>query len=421
MFTAPERGRSGDTLYRFRPDSDFLYVTNFPEPEAIALLLPGHKDHEFTLFVRPRDKDREIWDGFRHGPEGAKNEFGVDAAYTLDQFDEKFVELLRGRTRLHYAVGEDAVRDHRVFGLLRKLRGGGRNADRGPRTFIDPRPMLHHMRRVKSREEIERITAAAEVSAYAHRLAMNTLKPGMMEYEVEALMEHEMRRLGAECPAYSSIVAGGANACVLHYISNRQTLHDGDLVLIDAGAEVNWYAGDITRTFPVGATFSEPQREIYEAVLAAEKDAIERAKPGVTWQEHHDETRRQLCGAMVELGLLSGHVPDLIEAGEDRAFFMHGTGHYLGMDVHDVGPYAEWNAETDEKVDLPFEEGVVLTIEPGLYVSPDNEDVPERYRGIGVRIEDDVAITASGATVLTAKAPKEIAAIEALRAEALST
>jgi Xaa-Pro aminopeptidase len=418
LFTSREKVRSNDTLYDYRPDSDFLYLSEFPEPEAAVLLLPGHSESEFVLFVRPRNEEREIWDGFRFGPEGAEQRFDADAAYSIEDFDEKLVELLEGRERLFYPIGEDADRDRRIFRLLKKLRGAGRKANRGPTTFSDPRTLLHAKRRIKSREEVERIEAAAECSAYAHRLAMREVRPGMMEYEVQALMEHEMKRLGASGPSYSSIVAGGSNACVLHYIDNRETLREGDLVLIDAGAEVNWYAGDITRTFPVGATFSNAQRELYEAVLEVQKDAIDRCRSGVTWKEHHDETRRQLCHAMVTLGLLKGKPKELIEEDEDRAFFMHGTGHYLGLDVHDVGPYAVWDADEGEQRELPFEPGVVLTIEPGIYVSPDNEDAPDRFRGIGIRIEDDIVVTDEEPMVLTAKVPKEIDEIEALRAEA---
>lgn len=419
LFTANEKIRSRDTAYPYRADSDFFYVCGFPEPDAVFLFLPGHDKHDVVLFTRPRDPEREIWDGHRFGPEGAERDFGADAAFSIDRFDELLPGMLQGRDQLYYELGPDAERDRGIVGTVRRLAASRDPAQRGPSTISDPRTILHPMRRVKSAAELDAMERAAEVSAIAQHLAMERAHPGMMEYEVQAIIEHEMRRLGATGPAYQSIVAGGANACILHYIENRAVLVEGDLVLIDAGAEVNGYAGDITRTWPVGATFTAAQRALYDGVLDVQKRAIARCTVGTDWGAHHMETRRGLCEVMIRCGLLEGDVDELVAHGADRRFFMHGTGHYLGLDVHDVGDFAV--RTEDGTAPLPLEPGVVVTVEPGIYVAPDAEDVPDALRGVGIRIEDDVIVQVDGPKVITSMVPKDASEIEKLRSKALSS
>jgi Xaa-Pro aminopeptidase len=409
--SARETTRSNDTNYRFRQDSDFYYLTGFEEPEAIAVIAPGHAEHPYMLFVRPRDPEREIWDGRRSGLEGAQSEYGADAAFAVGEFNDKLNELLNGKSTLYYRIGNgNAELDEAVVSQIRRMRAMGRRGVHPPEAIIDTGAILHEMRLIKSEDEIELMQRAADIAAEGHIEAMKTARPGMMEYEVEALIEYTFRRQGAAAPAYTSIIGGGANATILHYINNDAKLGDGDLLLIDAGAEYRGYASDITRTFPVNGRFTEAQREIYELVLQSQVACIEMSRPGVSIDELHNRSVEILTEGMARLGLLQGETAKLIEEEKYKQFYMHRLGHFLGLDVHDVGRYHL----SDES--RRVEPGMVMTVEPGLYISPATKDIPEKYLGIGVRIEDDVLITGDGHRVLSHKAPKQVEEIEALMA-----
>lgn len=409
--SAREATRSNDTHYRFRQDSDFYYLTGFDEPEAIAVIAPGHKEHPFTLFVRPRDPEREVWDGRRAGVEGAKEKYGADAAFPVAEFNEKLNDLLGGVSNLYYRIGNgDPGLDETVISQIRRMRSMGRRGISPPQAIIDTGSILHEMRLIKSDEEVEIMQRAADIASEGHREAMRATRPGMMEYEIEALIEYVFRRSGAAAPAYTSIIGGGANATILHYINNDAPLRDGDLLLIDAGAEYRGYASDITRTFPVGGRFTDAQRDIYELVLESQVACIEMSRPGVSIDELHQRSVEILTEGMVRLGLLKGETKKLIEEEKYKQFYMHRLGHFLGMDVHDVGRYHI----SDES--RRVEPGMVMTIEPGLYISPATKDIPEKYLGIGVRIEDDILVTRDGNRVLSDKAPKQVEEIEALTA-----
>jgi Xaa-Pro aminopeptidase len=408
---AREVTRSNDTEYRFRQDSDFYYLTGFPEPDAVAVVAPGREEARYTLFVRPRDKEKETWTGRRAGVEGAKEKFGADAAYAVEEFQEKLAELLDGARNLYYRLGNgNPELDQTVIRQLARMRALGRRGVRAPQAIVDPGAILHEMRLLKTVEEITLMQRAADIAAEAHREAMRAARPGVKEYEIEALIEYIFRRSGANAPAYNSIVGAGANATILHYVNNESELKDGDLLLIDAGAEYEGFASDITRTFPVGGRFSQAQRDIYELVLDCQERCIRVVAPGVTLEAMHERSVEILTEGMVRLGLLRGDVKKLIEEEAYKKFYMHRLGHYLGMDVHDVGLYY---ADANPR---PVEAGVVMTVEPGLYIAEDAEDIPDEYRGIGVRIEDDVLVTADGFRVLTDKAPKQIEEIESLMA-----
>jgi Xaa-Pro aminopeptidase len=406
---APEATRSNDTHYRYRQDSDFYYLTGFDEPEAIAVVAPSREADKFTLFVRPRDPEQETWVGRRAGVEGAKEKHGADAAFPVAEFREKLTELLNGARNVYYRLGVRSDLDEALIKQIGEMRTRSRQYV-APDSITDPSAILGEMRLVKSGEEIELMQRAADIAAEAHVEAMKAVRPGMMEYEIEALIEYHFRRRGASAPAYGSIVGGGANATVLHYVTNESELRDGDLLLVDAGAEFRGYASDITRTFPVNGRFSQAQRDIYEAVLAAQVACVEMVKPGVTMEDLNNHAVRMLTESMVRLGLLEGDVEKLIEEKTYRRFFMHGIGHFLGLDVHDTGRY---QIEGKARALAP---GVVITVEPGIYVSEDAENVPDKYRGIGVRIEDDVLVTPQGYRVLTAKVPKTVEEIEKLMA-----
>ncbi|HYE16295.1 MAG TPA: Xaa-Pro aminopeptidase [Pyrinomonadaceae bacterium] len=409
--SAREVTRSNDTEYRFRQSSDFYYVTGFGEPDSIAVVAPSRPER-YTLFVRPRDPEKEIWTGRRAGVEGAKETYGADAAFPVEEFDAKLSELLDGARTLYYRLGDGRPDlDQTVIRQLARMRALGRKGARPPAAIVDPGTILHEMRLIKTDEEIALMQRSADIAAEAHREAMLAARPGVGEHEIEALIEYTFRRRGALAPAYGSIVGSGANATILHYTSNDSVLKDGDLLLIDAGAEYRGYASDITRTFPVSGRFTEAQREIYELVLDAQEQCIRMVAPGVTLDEMHDRSVEILTEGMVRLGLLEGEVGKLIEEEGYKKFYMHRLGHYLGMDVHDVGPY-----QTDGGEPRPVEAGIVMTVEPGIYVSETAEGVPEKYRGIGVRIEDDVLVTREGHLVLTDKAPKTVEEIEALMA-----
>jgi len=406
---APSSIRSHDTEYRYRQDNDFFYLTGFPEPEALCLLSPQHETERFVLFVRPRDKEKETWTGKRFGVEGAKELFGADAAYTIDKLDEILPQHLLQAENIYYAFGRDDHLNNKIVTLMNQSRVQRQRNGRGPVSVIDPGTILHEMRLFKSDAELALMRQAVTASTAAHHAAMTQTHPGMYEYEIEALLEFHFRRLGAAGPAYSSIVASGANATILHYITNDKQMRDGELLLIDAAAEYANYCSDVTRTFPVGVHFSAPQRDIYDLVLAAQKEAIAMTKPGVKFEDVHARATEILVDGLRGFGLLSGDTKEIIEKGDHRKFYMHRTSHWLGMDVHDVGKY---KLGEDSRILQP---GMILTVEPGIYIAEDAEGVEDRYRGIGVRIEDDVLVTASGHDVLTKEIPKEVNDLEALR------
>ncbi|HVQ39771.1 MAG TPA: Xaa-Pro aminopeptidase [Pyrinomonadaceae bacterium] len=406
---AREATRSNDTQYRFRQDSDFYYLTGFEEPEAIAVIAPG-REQKYTLFVRPRDPEQEIWVGRRAGVEGAKAEFGADEAFPVAEFGQKLLSILDGAESLYYRLGVHRDLDDTIIREIAEMRSLNRKPIHPPRTIIDPATIVHEMRVLKRPEEIELMQTAADIAAEAHVEAMKTVRPGMKEYEVEAQIEQVFRRRGAAGPSYTSIIGAGANATVLHYINNDGYLRDGDLLLIDAGAEYKGYASDITRTFPINGRYTQGQREIYDLVLETQMACVEMVRPGTTHDQLKQHSVEMLTEGMVRLGLLQGKPADLIKEEKYKQFYMHGLGHLLGIDVHDVGVYYY------DKQSRALEPGVVMTVEPGIYVAPDTRDVPEKYLGIGVRIEDDVLCTSNGPQVLTSKVPKQADEIEALMA-----
>lgn len=409
---APERTRSRDTEYLYRQDSDFFYLTGFAEPEAVLVLIPEREHGEFVLFCRDRDPEREIWDGYRAGPAGACEQFGADDAFPIDDIDDILPGLLEGRERVYYAMGKDANFDRQVMEWVNAIRAKVRSGATPPGEFLDLSHFLHDNRLYKSAAEIRVMREAGEISARAHVRAMQYCQPGVMEYQLEAEILHEFAMAGARAPAYNSIVGGGKNGCILHYVENNAALKAGDLVLIDAGCELESYAADITRTFPVSGTFSDEQKALYNIVLAAQEDAIATIKPGAHWNEPHEASVRTITSGLLALGLLEGELEELIESGAYRRFYMHRIGHWLGMDVHDVGDYkvgGEWRV---------LEPGMAMTVEPGIYVAPDDETVAKKWRGIGIRIEDDVVVTKDGCDILTEDVPKTVAEIEALMAAA---
>jgi Xaa-Pro aminopeptidase len=408
--SASETTRSHDTHYRFRQDSDFFYLTGFEEPDSIAVIAPG-REKKYTLFVRPRDPAQEIWVGHRAGVEGAKREFGADEAFPISEFDERLLDILDGAEILYYRLGAYEELDKKIIGKIASVRILNRKPIRVPQTIVDSATIVHEMRVLKSPEEIDLMQKAADIAADAHVEAMKAVKPGMKEYEVEALIERIFRERGAAGPSYTSIVGGGANATILHYIDNKDELRDGELLLVDAGAEYKGYASDITRTFPINGKYTKGQREIYDLVLKAQMSCVDMVRPGTTHEQLKQHSIEVLTEGMVELGLLKGEPKKLIEEKKYEQFYMHGLGHMLGIDVHDVGVYYH------DKQSRALEPGVVMTVEPGIYVSPETKDVPEEYLGIGVRIEDDVLCTNNGPRVLTTRVPKQADEIEALMAK----
>jgi Xaa-Pro aminopeptidase len=406
LAAAPERVRNRDSTYPYRQDSDFWYLTGFDEPEAVAVLVPGRPQGRFLIFCRERDPAREQWDGPRAGQAGAIETYGADDAYPIGDIDEILPGLLEPCERVYCSIGVTTEFDQRLLGWINAL-NARRQSAHAPSELVALGHLLHEMRLYKSRAEIGTMRKAARIAVTAHKRAMSVCRPGMYEYELEAEFVHEFRRHGAEC-SYSPIVAGGANACVLHYRANNAELVDGDLVLIDAGCELDLYASDITRTFPVNGRFSEAQRELYEIVHEANRAATLAARPGNHWNDPHDAAVRVITRGLRALGLLSGRLPTLIRDGAYRPYFMHRTGHWLGLDVHDVGDYKladEWRL---------LEPGMTLTIEPGLYVAADAPGKARRWRGIGIRIEDDVLISAGGPIVLSEALPSAADEIEAL-------
>ncbi len=407
---APERIRSRDTYYPYRQDSDFHYLCGFPEPEAVLVLIPGRSQGQCVLFCRERDRERETWDGYRAGPEGACDQYGADDAFPITDMDEILPGLLEGKSKVYSAIGKDKEFDQRLMEWVNSIRAKARTGAVPPGEFVDLDHLLHENRLFKKPAELKLMHKAAKISAAAHCRAMRASKPGLAEYQLQAEIEHTFAMEGASFPAYTSIVGGGDNACILHYVENNQTLKDGDLVLIDAGCEYQHYAADITRTFPVNGLFSPEQKAIYELVLKAQLAGIEAAQAGNHWDAPHQATVEVITAGLVELGLLKGSVKKLIADSAYSEFYMHRAGHWLGMDVHDVGDYkidGEWRL---------LEPGMVMTIEPGIYIAPDHKKVAKKWRGIGVRIEDDVAITRKGTEVLTSAVPKTVAEIEALMA-----
>jgi Xaa-Pro aminopeptidase len=397
---APVFVRNNDVDHEYRQDSDFFYLTGFDEPESVLVL--DAKDRKVILFVRPRDRDREVWDGPRAGVEGAKQLFGADEAFVSSETDDKLPNYLQNHQRIYYRLGLNRRFDERLLGAIDRVRARHRTGATAPTEIVDPATILHEMRLRKAPAEVETMRTAARITREAHELAMRRARPGMREYEVEALLLDTFRRHGSERPAYGSIVGSGPNACVLHYRRNDRTIDPGELLLIDAGCEYGYYASDVTRTFPVGRDFSREQQAIYELVLEAQSEGIAATRPGTTLDAIHKLSVEVITRGLARLGLLQGEPEKLIESDGYKRFFMHRTSHWLGMDVHDVGGYFEAGAPRK------LEPGMVLTVEPGIYISPDDDTVPASWRGIGVRIEDDVLVTDSGQEVLTAGIPKSV-------------
>lgn len=411
IFAAPEVTRSNDSEYPYRQHSDFWYFTGFNEPEAVLVLIKSDDTHNHSvLFNRVRDLTAEIWFGRRLGQQAAPAKLGVDRALAWGEIDEQLYQLLNGLDTVYHAQGEYGFADEIVFAALDKLRKGSRQNLRAPASITDWRPLVHDMRLFKSAEELTLMRRAGEISASGHTRAMQTCRPGMFEFQLEGEIHHEFNRHGARYPSYNTIVGGGENGCILHYTENESPLRDGDLVLIDAGCEYQGYAGDITRTFPVNGKFTPAQREIYDIVLESLETALTLYRPGTSIQEVTGEVVRIMIRGLVKLGILQGEVDQLIADSAHRPFFMHGLSHWLGLDVHDVGAYGVDRSRV-------LEPGMVLTVEPGLYIAPD-ADVPAQYRGIGIRIEDDIVITANGNENLTASVVKTADDIEALMAAA---
>ena len=402
---APVFVRNNDVDHEYRQDSDFFYLTGFDEPESVAVL--DAKERKTTLFARPRDPEREVWDGPRAGVEGAKERFGADDAFPVAELDEKLAAALENHRRIYYRLGKNRTFDDRLLGAVQRVRGRQRTGVVTPTEIVDPGDLLHEMRLRKSPSEVETMRAAARITREAHELAMGKARPGMHEYEIEGMLLDTFRRRGSERPAYGSIVASGPNACVLHHRKNDRSIGEGELLLIDAGCEYDYYASDVTRTFPVGRDFSREQQAIYELVLQAQLEGIAGARAGATLDAIHSLSVAVITRGLVRLGLLLGEPEKLIETNAYKRFFMHRTSHWLGMDVHDVGSYF-----LDGRP-RPLEPGMVLTVEPGIYIAPADGTVAPEWRGIGVRIEDDVLVNESGPEVLTAGIPKTVDEVRA--------
>lgn len=402
--------RNNDVEFPFRPDSDFYYLTAYPEPEAVAVVIPDRPHGEYVLFCRERDPKKETWDGKRAGLEGACKIYGADDAFPIEDMDDILPNMLEDRERIFYTMGHDAVFDQRVLGWVNEVRDKARTGVNAPNEFISLTHILHDMRLYKSRQEISAMRKAARISANAHKSAMQICQPGLMEYQLEAEIVHKFMQQGARLSAYPSIVGGGANSCILHYTDNQDELRDGDILLIDAGAEYEGYASDISRTFPVNGKFTKAQKEIYEVVLSAQLAAIEQVKPGNHWNDPHEAAIEVITEGLLALGILKGKVSTLLKDRAYAEYYMHRTGHWLGMDVHDVGDYkvgGDWRM---------LEPGMVLTVEPGLYLPAGSKGLAKKWWNIGVRIEDDVLVTKGGHDVLSKDMPKTVAEIEALMA-----
>jgi Xaa-Pro aminopeptidase len=410
IFSAAEYFRNGDADYEFRQDSDFFAPTGFNEPESVAVISPNHPTHKYVLFVRPRDKEKEIWYGIRAGIEGAISQYGADAAFDISQLSDVLPNYLEGNRQLYYRFGMREANDLRIIKYLNSLKAAIRAGKQTPSTIIDPSTILHELRLRKNSDEIASMRMAANISAEGHIAAMKACKPGMYEYELEALVEYVFRSKGANGVSYQSIVGSGFNTTILHYNTNNGQIKDGDLVLIDAGAEYKMFAGDITRTFPANGKYSKAQRAVYELVLHSNKEVIKMIKPGESFMKLHEKTIDIITQGLLDLGLLSGDFKSNVELKTYEKYFMHRTGHWLGMDVHDVGRY---KLEDDWR---KIEPGMAFTVEPGIYIQPTTEGAPEDFFNIGIRIEDDIVVTEDGCEVLTSLVPKEVNEIEALMA-----
>ena len=408
---AHEVTKSYDTEFKFHQDPDFYYLTSFPEPDAIAVIDPANKKNPYTLFVRPRDPKMETWYGRREGTEGAMKNYAADKAHSIDKFPGELAKLINGHEKLYYRFGVDTKLDQMILTYLSAQRFRRLKTAYPPHTIIDPTILIHEMRLHKTPEEIELMQKSADIAVEAHILAMKKTKPGMNEFQIEAVIENHFKENGAAGVAYNSIIGGGANATILHYVENNAELRDGDLLLIDAGAQYKGYASDITRTFPVNGRFTKPQREVYDIVLDVEIACLEATKAGTTVKERQKLSIEMLTEGMKQLGLLKGKTKDLIKKKAYEKYYMHGVGHYLGLDTHDAGRYF---TDAQAKDSRPFAAGMVLTVEPGLYIPADDKNAPSKYRGIGVRIEDDVLVTENGNVNLTAKCPKHAEEIEEL-------
>lgn len=405
--STPLAVRNRDVEHPYRQGSDLYYLTGLDEPESVLVLTNQHEEHQMVLFVRPKKREREIWDGPRTGILGAVEAFGADVAFPIDELAKKLPDYLGNVERLHYRLGENDEADATLFACLNQLRRGDRRGVTAPEAIIDSSVHLHEMRLRKSAGELATMRQAAAITKEAHLRAMQVARPGMHEYEIDAELIHVFRKHGSERPAYESIVGSGPNATILHYRAGNRILNDGELVLIDAGCEYDYYASDVTRTFPANGKFSDEQRALYEVVLRAQLAGIDAVRPGVTLEDIHRSTVRSITEGLIDLGLLKGEVDSLVEEKKYEPFYMHRTSHWLGMDVHDVGQYYVHGEHR------PLEPGFVLTVEPGIYIAPDADDVDERWRGLGIRVEDDVVVTKAGRDVLTDGIPKQIDDVEA--------
>ncbi len=405
--SATECLRNGDADYAYRQNSDLYYLSGFEEPEALLVIIPGRVEGEFVMFCRQRDITKELWNGRRQGQEGAIAHYCADQAFAIEDADSKLPELLENKQSMCFPLGRDQSFDSRAMGWLNTVRSKARSGILAPTQLLDVCPLISELRLIKSPAERDIMARAGKISADAHMQAMKVCRPGMMEYQLEAEFKYAFAKAGSKAPAYNSIVGGGSNACILHYTENDQVLNDGDLVLIDAGCELDYYAADITRTFPVNGRFSPEQKAVYEVCLKAQLAAIDSIQAGARWNDAHEVTVEVITAGLVELGLLTGDVKALIKAEAYQDFYMHRAGHWLGLDVHDVGDYRV------DGVWRVLEPGMVLTVEPGIYIAVDNMAVEERWRGIGVRIEDDVVVTDTGCEVLTAAVAKNVDDIEA--------
>ena len=412
LASAPPHMRNGDAEYLYRQNSDFYYLTGFPEEHAFLALIPGRKQGEAVLFCQEKDKQKELWTGILMGPDAACEELGIDDAFPISDIDDILPGLIEGRDRVYYSMGKDDQFDNQVMDWVKVIRNKVKMGAHPPGEFLVLDHLLHELRLFKSAGEIKLMEKAAKISAEGHKSAMACCKPGIKEYEMEAELLYAFTRNGSRAPAYNSIVASGENACILHYNTNDAEVKEGDLILIDAGCEYEHYASDITRTFPATGKFSPEQKAIYEIVLAAQNAAIDAVAPGIPWDEPHNVSVKVITQGLVKLGLLKGRVSQLIKAEAYRDFYMHRVGHWIGMDVHDVGDYkidGHWRL---------LEPGMVTTIEPGIYISPENKKVEKRWRGIGVRIEDDVLVTKQGNKILSKGIPKTVEEIESFMSSA---
>lgn len=408
---APPRIRNNDAEYLYRQSSDFYYLTGFVEAESLLALIPGRKQGEVVLFCQEKNKEKELWEGKLMGPEAAQEELGLDDAFPISDIDDILPGLIEGRERVYYAMGKDDKFDDRVMNWVKVIRSKAKMGAHPPGEFLVLDHILHELRLIKSSAEIKLMEQAAKISAEGHRRAMEVCKPGIKEYEMEAELLHAFTRHGSRAPAYSSIVAAGDNACILHYNENNCEVKKGDLILIDAGCEYEHYASDITRTFPATGKFTPEQKAIYELVLKSQEAAIKAIKPGAAWDAPHNASVKVITQGLIKLGLLKGRSAQLIKSEAYKEFYMHRVGHWIGIDVHDVGDY-----KIDDDWRL-LEAGMVTTIEPGIYIAPDNKNVPKKWRGIGVRIEDDVLVTKTGYRVLSTGIPKTVDEIESFMAK----